>query len=54
MYESEIDEDQIQKQLQTATLNAQIKAQEEIIDKFSSENLKFMTKLIQMFATDPI
>ena len=41
--ESEIDVDQIQKQLQTATLNAQIKAQEEIIDRYSQENLEFMT-----------
>jgi hypothetical protein len=51
--ESEIDVDQIQKQLQTATLNAQIKAQEEIIDRYSQENLEFMTYLSKCLPLTP-
>ena len=35
-------------------MNAQIKAQENIIDKYSQENLEFMTDLIQKFSRDPV
>lgn len=52
--ESDINVDNVPLSQTNAELNSKLKVQEEIIDKYSEANLKFMQEFITLFAADPL